>query len=204
MASVKIIDRSLENKASVITTIAIAMAVLTFWTISLLIIGFNLPLYIIAMLIVSALVFVTPTAGLPIIILGTMWFQRWFTLEPIKLGDVIYKLYPIDVVFLMTILGIFFHQLFGSKKFKLELKKIDWALLIFMALCFIYLIASFFNQRADAALAVSAFKNYAFYALLYFLVTLTIRSLDDVKGILKVFLIGGWGIIFFALGFSSL
>lgn len=182
-----------------ITSIALAMVVLTFWTISLLLIGFNVPLYVISMLIVSALIFVTPTAGLPVIILGTMWFQRWFTLEPIVLGDVVYKLYPIDVVFLMTLLGLFFHQIFGKKKYKIRFKTIEWSLLFFMVLCFAYLLASFFNQRADAALSVSAFKNYAFYALLFFVVTVTIKSLDEIKGIIKVLLVGGWGIIFFVV-----
>lgn len=179
--------------------LVIAMAVLTLWTFSILTIGFNLPIYLVAMAAISVLIFLVPTIGLPIIIVGTMWFQRFFTLESIVLGDVVYKLYPLDVVMVVTILSLLFHHVFGKEKPILPFKKIEAVLLFFMLLCVIYMMRAFVASGTDLALAFSAFKNYAFYALLFFLTTYTVRTLDDLKNLIKVFLAGGFGVIFFVL-----
>ena len=89
-----------------------ALALLTLWVVSVINFGFSLPVYLLTMVFISIMIFLTPTLGLPVIILATMWFQRWFTLEPIVFGDQIYKIYPLDVVFLMTIFALFFHHIF--------------------------------------------------------------------------------------------
>lgn len=180
-------------------TVLFSMMILGIWVISLLTLGFNLALFFIAMTCVAGLLFVTPQAGLAVIILATMWFQRWFTLQPIIFGDITIKLYPLDIAFLATIIGIFFHQIFGKRKMSLPLKKIEGVLLVFLFLSALYLGRAFLDGLADTALAISAFKNYAFYALLYFLVTLTITNLVELKRMIKVFLVGGWGIIGFVL-----
>ncbi len=178
-------------------TIIFSVFALAIWVVSLLTIGFNLPIYFIVMLFVSGLLFITPQAGLPVIILSTMWFQRWFTLEPIVFGDIIVKLYPLDIAFIATLVGLGFHQIFGNKKRRLPFKKIEVVLGIFMVMCFAFLARAFLDSSADNALAISSFKNYAFYGLLYFLVTVTITNLDQLKEMIKVFLVGGWGILFF-------
>jgi len=180
-------------------TILFAVFAISAWVLSLLTIGFNLALYFVVMVFVSGLLFITPRAGLPVILLSTMWFQRWFTLEPIVFGDVIVKLYPLDVAFIATIAGMVFHQIFGQNKFSLPFKKIETILSVFMGICFLFLGRALIDSSADNALAISSFKNYAFYALLYFLVTTTITNLKEVKELIRVLLIGGWGIIFFVL-----
>lgn len=179
--------------------LVISLAVLSLWVLSLLTIGFSLPIYLASMLTISAFVFFSPTIGLPLIILGTMWYERWFTLEPIVLGDQLVKLYPLDVVFVVTGLALLFHQSFGKRKWQLRFEKVEIVLLLFIVLCTLYLLFGFFSGGVDQALNVSAFKNYAFYALLYFLVVLTVRSLDDLKLMMKTLLAGGFGIIVFVV-----
>jgi len=182
-----------------VVSIALAMTILTLWTVALLNFGFQLPLYLLSMLAISLLVFVTPTAGLPIILLGTMWFQRWFTLEPIVIGDLTIKLYPLDVVILATMAGLLFHQLFGKEKWRIPKGRFEFLLSFFMLLCVIYLVRGFGDPKSDAGLNVSAFKNYAFYGLLYFLVTFTTQRLEDLRNLFKVFLAGGFGLIVFVV-----
>ena len=177
--------------------LGVAMAVMTMWVSSVILFGFSLPLYILFVLILAAVIFAVPGTGLPIIILSTMWFQRWFTLEPIVLGDVVYKLYPLDVVFLLTILAFIFHQAFGKERFHLPIHRLESMFLVFFFTCVLYLARSFLDGQADQALAVSAFKNYAFYGMLYFLIIYSVRSLVELKRLLKVLLVGGFGIIGF-------
>ncbi len=179
--------------------LGISMTVLSLWVLSLMTFGFSLPVYVLAMFLIAGFIFVFPTIGLPIVILSTMWYERWFTLEPIVLGDVTIKLYPLDVVFLATIASILFHQAFGRRKWEFRLRRSEVLLLVFIFLCTVYFLFSFIAGTDDQALNVSAFKNYAFYALLYFLVVFTVKTLNDLKRILKVFLAGGFGIIVFVM-----
>lgn len=190
---------NIEHPRPWVLSIVIAMTVLTLWTISLLTVGFIFPVYLLAMGIVSLIIFLSPTSGLPVILLATMWFQKWFTLEPVVLADVSYKLYPLDVIFVVTILSLLFHRAFGkdSRKFH-RFTKIDYTLIIFILLCIVYFIGAIV-LGADLALAVSSAKNYAFYALLFFLVTYTVQHLDEVKDLFKVLLTGGFGIITFVV-----
>lgn len=180
-------------------SVVVSMGVLTAWVVARLLFGFNLPIYVLAMAVLSLILFFTPSAGLPVIILGTMWFQRWFTLEPIAFGDQLIKLYPIDVIFLATMLSLLFHQAFGAQGRRLAVHRLEKWLLFFMAICTVYLVRGLLSTHGDPVLAVSAFKNYAFYGLLFFLVTFDVQSLEELKRMLKVILVGGYGIILFVL-----
>lgn len=199
LLSLSFIDKADSSKRQWLLSVVLSMSVLTVWVIARLVFGFNVPLYLLAMLTLCGILFITPSAGLPVIILGTMWFQRWFTLEPILIGDQIIKLYPIDVVFLATLLAILFHQSFGQRTRRLPVKRLEVYLLVFMAACTAYLLRGVISSHADSALAVSSFKNYAFYSLLFFLVTFETQTLEELKRLLKVFLAGGFGIIFFVV-----
>src|SRR5207247_1305289 len=95
------------------------------------------------------LIFFTPTAGLPIIILGTMWFERWFTLQPIVIGVQSYKLYPLDVVILATAVSFLFHQAFGRQKRSLRVRRLDVWLLFFFILCLVYFLVSLATPTLD-------------------------------------------------------
>lgn len=181
------------------TALLIAFGITTAWVLSLLTFGFSLPLFALAMIGVSAAVFLQPTAGLPFIIIATMMYERWFTLQPIVLGDQTYKLYPLDIVFAATALGFLFHQAFGKHKRQLSFTAIDLWLACFIALCGIYTVASILNASADAALTISAFKNYAFYALLFWLVGITVQTRQDLVLAMRTFFLGGMGVLVFVV-----
>lgn len=182
-------------------SIALAMSFITVWVAALLWVGFSWPLYLLMILLTCGIIFITPSAGLPIIILSTMWFERWFTLQPIVIADQIYKLYPLDVVLIFTGLSLFFHYAFGKEKIRFTLGRIEVALLVFAAICILYFLFSLTMTQSDPALAVSAFKNYAFYAFLYFLVVFSVRNTAQLRDMIKVLLVGGMGIIvFIAIG----
>ncbi len=182
-----------------LSSVTAAMVVLTLWVVSLLWVGFSLPLYAPVISVIALIVFIRPAAGLPVIILGTMWFERWFTLQPIVLGDQIYKLYPLDMVMFATAAGFLFHQAFGHEKRRLRLSAIDGWLLVFIALCAAFMLFSITSASADTALAFSAFKNYAFYGLLFWLVAVTVQTREDLQLALKTLLAGGFGILVFVL-----
>jgi len=186
-----------------LTAVTIGVGALTLWVISLLTIGFSLPLFALAMVTICLAVFFQPSAGLAVMILGTMWFERWFTLQSIVLGDQTYKLYPLDIVMFATVAGFVFHQAFGKQKRALTLGRIDAWIIAFIVACTGYAFISISNASVDASLAISAFKNYAFYAFLFWLVQVTVQNREDLILAMRTFLVGGIGILFFVLvGFA--
>ncbi len=173
--------------------------IITAWVVSLLAFGFSLPLFAIAMAGAGVAVFLQPTTGLPLIIIATMMYERWFTLQPIIFGDQVYKLYPLDIIFVATVAGFVFHQAFGKQKRRLKFSSIDIWLMAFIVLCLAYTAISIINASADPSLTISAFKNYAFYAFLFWLVGITVQDGNDLVLAMRTFLIGGMGVLIFVL-----
>ncbi|MCK9378860.1 MAG: O-antigen ligase family protein [Candidatus Moranbacteria bacterium] len=167
--------------------------------------GFSLPLYLVLMLTSFAIVVAHPRSGLYAIVFLTFIFERFFTLAPIVLSRSELKLYPVDVLFLAVIVGIVVNLMFvhldGSR---IVLKKIfsfksERLLLLFIALVSIYFLSSFFDPNSDKDLAFSAWKNYGFYALLYFAVIILLNKKEHLVRFLKFALAGAIGIIFFII-----
>lgn len=48
------------------------------------------------------LIILSPESGFHIIIISVMVFERWFALAPITLGNLVVKIYPLDVVLIIT------------------------------------------------------------------------------------------------------
>lgn len=157
--------------------------------------GFNLSLYVIAMLISALVAFFYPHAGLYAIIFLTFIFERFFTLVPIILGRNEYKIYPIDVLLIALIFGILFQILIGEIKFKF--KKIDTAIIIFILMSAAYFFLSVFAFKGNMSLAFSSSKNYAFYALLYFVTTILINNKERLKELFKIIIAGAIAILWF-------
>jgi len=157
--------------------------------------GFNLPLYLITILIGSGIAIFYPQAGLYAIITLTFIFERFFTLVPIVLGRSEYKLYPIDVLLVAVIIGTLIQILSGKLKFKL--RKIDLFLIIFIILSVVYFVVSVFALGANGALAFSSAKNYAFYSLFYFVTYLLINNKRRIRELLSVIFTSGIGILWF-------
>ncbi len=135
--------------------------------------------------------------GLPLIIVLTMIFERFFTLQGLIIDRYIYKLYPIDIIMLFSFIALAIS--IKIKEFKLKIK-FSWPellLIAFMILVTTYLIRAMFDINADLAVAFSSFKNYVWYPLIYFFIILTIKNEIDFKKIVHLILIVGSIIIVF-------
>ncbi|TSD01896.1 MAG: O-antigen polymerase, partial [Parcubacteria group bacterium Athens0714_25] len=82
---------------------------------------------------------------------------------------------------------------------KRGIRAVDWLLIVFIFLVSIYFLASFFDPNSDKDLAFSAWKNYGFYALLYFAVIILLNKKEHLVRFLKFALAGAIGIIFFII-----
>lgn len=170
---------------------------MSFFVLANLAAGFIWPLFILAMLVGFVTSLVYPRSGILAIIFLTMVWERFFTLQTFFIGKTEYKIYPLDILMAGIILGIFW-QLVSGKMQKVILRKVDYFLLVFIAINAIYFVVSIFSD-SDTALAFSTFKNYAFYSLFYFIVLLLIRTKDDLRRLFKFFLAGGAAIIIFII-----
>lgn len=149
------------------------------------------------MAIGAGIAFFHPRSGLAAIIFLTFIYERFFTLQPIVMGRMEYKLYPLDIVFGAVILGVLFQILFKGLRKKFE--KADYYLIAFIILTAIYFFVSAFILKNDFSLSFSSFKNYAFYSLFYFAVLFLIEKKEQVLWLFKFALAGAAGIIFFII-----
>jgi len=159
--------------------------------------GFVLPLYLLALLFGFVVSVLYPRSGLFAVVFLTIIFERFFTLQSFFIRQVEYKLYPLDVLLGGIIIGILL-EIFIHKK-EVKFKKVDFWLIAFIFLNIIYFIASAFFLNTSLMLAVSIFKNYAFYSLLYFISVFLIRTETDLKNFFKFFFAGAVGVIVFLL-----
>jgi O-antigen ligase len=157
--------------------------------------GFILPLFILTIAISSVIAFLYPRSGVAAIIFLTFIFERFFTLQPIVMGRMEYKIYPLDFILGAVILVTLVHMLEGGILNKL--KKVDVYLVAFIVLTFFYFIFSVFAFGHDLNLSFSSFKNYAVYALLYFAILFLFENKKDIVWLLKFALAGAITILFF-------
>lgn len=139
---------------------------------------------------VLALLF--PRAGLFASITTTVLFERFYTLSPIVIGDVEYKLYALDAVLAASFASAFFLWVRGDRK-SFPVRWSDRLLLMFFGLVTaIFLIGLMFPSEAGIATAFSTWKNYVFYGALFFLVSYSLRTRDDVFFFVRLFL---WSVV---------
>jgi len=175
-----------DNFIETFTAIFIIAAVSVFIFVNL-IAGFNLPLYIFAMAFGFALSILYPRSGVYATVFLTFIFERFFTLAPIYWNRVEYKIYPLDILMIGILIGIFFQFLSGKIKFRF--KGTDFIVAAFFLLSFLYFILSISVWHGDFAISVSAFKNYAFYGLFYFIIRFLFSQKEKLFEFLK-FLLG--------------
>jgi len=166
-------------------------------------VGMPIWLYLIFTAVALLFILPSPQLGLGIIIILTMLFERFFTLQPLTIGQEIYKIYPLDIVILISFgaLAIDWRKKYlqRAKLPKISLGFPESMLILFIALNTIYLIVSSLDINTDFAVAFSTFKNYAFYALLYFLVIFNVSTKKQLKDLIHLMLVGGVGIIVFII-----
>lgn len=178
-------------------------AVGSFYLIAIIIISLSTgmsPWLYFSFLVIAAL-FIIPSynTGFKLIILMTMVFERFFTLQPLIIEQQIYKIYPLDIILIFTIISWLIHL----KKSKITPDSIwqlpEKLLFIFLILGLLNFVRSFIDPNAQFDIALSTFKNYAFYPLLYFLTIYSIKTRDEFKNIVRLILIAGGIIIGFII-----
>jgi len=159
---------------------------------------FGFSFWIYGLLIIASLIFILPShfLGIYLIIFMTMIFERWFTLSPLITDLSIYKIYPLDLIIILTIISWLIYQI-KTAEHKIFFKWPEKILAGFIIINIIYLIKSFFEINADMAIAFSSFKNYAFYSLIYFLIIYSIQTEEKLKNIIHLILLSGIAIMTF-------
>ena len=151
------------------------MALVSLFCLSNIFWGFIWPIYLVAMLGGFFLSVKNPKAGLFAIVFLTIVFEKFFTLEAIPLSGMLIKLYPLDIIFGASLLGMLFNYAFATEKIQISFP--EKVLGVFMLLNILYFPLSYL-QNSEMALSFSTLKNYVFYPLFYFLIFGLIKKND--------------------------
>ncbi len=151
------------------------------------------PLYFLIIAGVGA-IFILPSNnfGLGMIIILTMVFERFFTLQPLIVNyETIYKIYPLDLIIGLTAAGWLLKFRKQSTRPKLFFAWPEWTILGFIILTTAYFLVSLVDLNSQFAVAFSTWKNYACYPLLYFLTIYSIQNRRQLANFCQLFLLGG-------------
>lgn len=168
---------------------------LGFFIISTFFITFNIYFYVFCLLFASFFIFQKPESGLYTIIICTVIFERFFTLLPLIFQENIYKLYPLDIIIMLTLLSYLIHFI-RSRKNKFRISRTGVAILVFVIFC-VVAFAYGLSGGGDFNDSFSTLKNYGIYAVMFFLTINIIRSREQIKRITYVFIGSGIGMFFF-------
>lgn len=140
-----------------------------------------------------------PKAGLMAILLLTVLFERFFTLEAFQFGRDAIKLYSLDSVLLGTYGGALSKLFFGRVRYVWKLA--DASFLFFFLLATVYFAASFIGFGSDElSVAFSTWKNYVFYGTLFFALPILCDE-ADIRRLARYFLSAAvLGIAFIVIG----
>lgn len=129
-----------------------------------------------------------PKAGLYAIIVLTILFERFFTLESFQFGRDILKLYPLDIVLFGIYGSVLAQSMLGKRS--LSWNKVDIPFLLFFALASAYFLISLmgFNQE-EMSVAFSTWKNYVFYGALFFILPRLLQHEADLRKGIRYFIV---------------
>lgn len=165
------------------------------------VVGFSLPVFVATVPLSAILAFFFPRAGFAAAMITTVLFERFFTLSPMIIGDIAYKLYPLDIILVAVFLSAllvflregkaFFHFRFSDK----------FLLGFFVLVTGIFLVTVFRAGDTSLAVAFSTWKNYVFYAFTVFFLGGMLRKKEDLVSFGKLFLAGtAFATIFLLIG----
>lgn len=156
---------------------------------------------------VLAALFILPDQhllGLSLIIVLTMIFERYFTLQGLIIDRSVIKFYLLDIIICLSYLALFINYKIGKQKKRMIFGLPEKILAIWLILVGIYLIRSIFDINADFEPAFSSFKNYFFYPLLYFFIIFAIDSSKKLKDTVHLILLTAIGVsAFIFIGFVN-
>lgn len=136
----------------------------------------------------ALLAFLYPRAGMFASVAVTVFFERFYTLSPLVIGDAYYKLYALDMVLAASFISALFLWMREGRWFS-RFRWADRLLLAFFAIVTAILaVGLIFPSEAGIATAFSTWKNYVFYGALFFLVSYGLRTRDDVFFFVRMFL----------------
>lgn len=152
--------------------------------------GFSLLLFLGTVPLSAALVFFFPRAGLVAALLLIIFFERFFTLQATWIGDVAYKLYPLDIILAAAFLGTVLTVL-AERIRRPVFRAADGFLLAFFALVTGVFLVSFFGlSEVSGAVAFSTWKNYVFYGLTVFITLFLLRTREELLAFVRLLLFG--------------
>ena len=173
-------------------------------TASFAVIGVNVVTLIAFILIAAIFILPSPLLGLALIISLTMIFERFFTLEPLMINQIAYKLYPLDIIIGLTIVATALAYWRQRRWPRISWHWPEKLLALFILLTVIYFFRGLMDINADFYVLFSSFKNYAFYPLLYFLTISLVTNEAQLKRIIKIIINSCLVIILFiAFGFLT-
>ena len=156
--------------------------------------SFNVYLYVFCLGFASFFILKKPEAGLYTIIISTFIFEQFFTLQALVFGENVYKIYPLDILIIVTLISFVFHLLRSGQKIRLS--QVGLGIIVFIIFCIISF-AYGLATAGDFDTSFSTLKNYALYSILFFLVINIIRERVQVERLVKIFLFGGLALFFF-------
>lgn len=163
-------------------------------------IGQNLWVYSFCLLVAGVAILKFPTIGLYVIFFCTMIFERHFTLQTLVMGEIEYKLYPLDIIIGLTFASLLLKMVAGKEK--LSFNKFDYPIFYFgLAITVSFLYAVWI--KIDPALSFGAYKNYFLYAIVYFLAIAILKTREDWQRMMSWFSFGAV-LMFFFLGYGLL
>lgn len=162
----------------------------------LLYLNYSQPYLVLLLVLIGCLGFVIfrqPEAGIHIIIFCSMIFERWFGLSPLVFGGSAIKIYPLDIVLILTTFSIILRL--SPKDVSISKKVITPIIAFFLAV--VIWSGLSVSWGGDPALVGSLVKNILFYSLMFFLVVLFVRDKKAWQRILTTVMICGVMIIGF-------
>lgn len=207
--------RTLLRDREILATLVACSAVSLFILTTLFTTTFPWLVFIPTFLCASIVIAANPRVGLYAMILLTMIWERFFTLQSLVVSGRVVKLYPLDILLLITAFSFLVHWLIerhhrkllhhphaSSPKLFQVFGAFEQLLIVFALLATTYFFASQVVGVHEPEIAFSTFKNYAFYGILTFLAIGLLRTRDDYIRCVRVVLAGGVGILaFLAVGF---
>lgn len=172
----------------------LAISAMSIYVLATLYFGQSLTLYFFVLVLVFIATAMHPVAGLYCILICLMWYERHFTLLPLEVGSVAYKIYPLDFCILFLFLSV--GARFIEGKYKWRQQPIDWFILVFGAICSLGFISAYWREL-NMALAFGTYKNYFLYVVFYFLAVAILDSKENWQKLFRWLVVAGSGLFFF-------
>lgn len=186
-------------------TLALFALVSVFILVQIITGAFLWPFFFLVVLAAAVLILQNPRVGLLSIVLLTMIWEHFFTLQPLVFDGFAFKLYLLDIFLALTVIAFLVHwfverhhrKLLHDPKAPSPLLLRSFGTLEKLLVVFALFATAYFLQAQVAfgvesrEIAFSSYKAYAFYPLLTFLVIGLLRTREQFVRLMATLLFGG-------------